>query len=188
MSENVASPSFTSLHRLVWIALCAALVAVGAFIHFPLGPVPITLQCLFVLLCGFLLGPLRGSAAVGLYLLAGLAGLPVFSGGTSGLGSILGPSGGYLLGFLFAPLLTGQAIRLSRGGDLAWGWAILLALAAYAPIYGLGLPWLKTSMEVGWLQALSIGMFPFLVSDVLQIAGAAAAGRFVLRYRLGVRQ
>ncbi len=181
MPEHVASPSLASLHRLVWIALIAALIAMGAYAHFPLGPVPISLQVLFVLLAGFILGPLAGASAVGLYLLAGLVGLPVFSGGTSGLGHILGPTGGYLLGFLLTPLVTGQARRLARSGHLGWGWAVALAALGYAPIYGLGIPWLKASLDIGWDKALMTGMAPFLVSDCLQIAASGAAARFFLR-------
>ena len=181
MTQQVLSPSFASLHRLVWTALLAALIAMGAYAHFPLGPVPISLQVLFVLLAGFLLGPLAGSSAVGLYLLAGLVGLPVFSGGSSGLGHILGPSGGYLLGFLLTPLVTGQARRVIHEGHLPWAWALGLAILGYVPIYGIGLPWLKASLDVGWDKALATGMLPFMVSDCLQIAAVAAASRFFHR-------
>ena len=181
MTEQVLSSSFASLHRLVWTALLAALIAVGAFVHFPLGPVPISLQVLFVLLAGFLLGPLAGASAMGLYLLAGLAGLPVFAGGTSGLGHVLGPTGGYLLGFLLTPLVTGQAKRLGRNGDLAWGFALGLAVLGYVPIYGIGIPWLKASLGIDWGKALATGMLPFLVSDCLQIAASAATARFFHR-------
>jgi len=184
MAERVATTSLASLHRLVWTALMAALIAVGAFVHFPLGPVPISLQVLFVLLAGFLLGPLAGASAVGLYLLAGLAGLPVFSGGTSGLGHILGPTGGYLLGFLLTPLITGQARRLSREGPPAWAVLLALAVAGYAPIYGIGIPWLKASLDIGWGKAIATGMLPFLVSDCLQVGASAATARFV-RLRFG---
>ena len=184
MTEQTLSASFASLHKLVWTALLAALIAVGAFVHFPLGPVPISLQVLFVLLAGFLLGPLAGASAVGLYLLAGFAGLPVFSGGTSGLGHILGPTGGYLLGFLFTPLITGQARRLGREGDRAWGPLLVLAVLGYVPIYGIGIPWLQASLGVSWAKALATGMLPFLVSDCLQVAASSAAARF-FRRRLG---
>lgn len=178
--QETLSP-LASLHRLVWIAMCAALIAMGAYAHFPLGPVPISLQVLFVLLAGFILGPIAGSSAVALYLLAGLVGLPVFAGGTSGLGHILGPTGGYLLGFLLTPLVTGQAGRLARSGHLGWVWAIALAALGYVPIYGIGIPWLKASMDIDWSKAFMTGMFPFLVSDCLQIAASGAAARFFLR-------
>ena len=182
MAEHVASSSLASLHRLVWTALLAALIAVGAFVHFPLGPVPISLQVLFVLLAGFLLGPMAGASAVGLYLLAGLAGLPVFAGGTSGLGHILGPSGGYLLGFILTPLITGQSLRLSRDGPPAWGVALALAVLGYVPIYGIGIPWLKASLGIGWGKALATGMLPFLVSDCLQVAASAGTARYFQRH------
>ncbi|MGB8933246.1 MAG: biotin transporter BioY, partial [Anaeromyxobacteraceae bacterium] len=83
-------------HRLVWTALLAACIAVGGWLQLPIGPVPITLQPLFILIAGYLLGPARGAAAVALYVLAGVLGMPVFAGGKAGLGVLLGPTGGYL--------------------------------------------------------------------------------------------
>src|SRR5512133_1411896 len=89
-------------HRLVWTALLAACIAAGAWLQLPIGPVPVTLQPLFIVLAGFLLGPARGAAAVALYVLAGVLGMPVFAGGKAGLGVLLGPTGGYLVGFILA--------------------------------------------------------------------------------------
>jgi len=176
--QETLSP-LASLHRLVWIAMCAALITVGAYIHFPLGPVPICLESLFVQLAGFLLGPLAGASSVALYLLAGLVGLPVFAGGTSGLGHILGPTGGYLIGFLATPLITGQARRVAREGHLSWGWGVGLALVGLVPNYGVGVPWLRSVLDVGWSEALATGMYPFLVPDIVKSVAAAAAARFV---------
>lgn len=80
----------------------ASIIAVLSFISIPLpfSPVPITLQTLGVMLSGLLLGPQLGSISVGLYLIAGTLGLPIFAGGAAGIGVLMGPSGGYLLGFL----------------------------------------------------------------------------------------
>lgn len=176
--------SLGSLHRLIWIALMAALMTIGAYAHFPLGPVPISLQVLFVLLSGFILGPLGSLAAVGLYILAGCIGLPVFYGGTSGLGHLLGPTGGYIMGFAGAALITGLGARRLAAGGVPWVSGLLLALLAYLPIYAFGLLWLKTSLGISWFHALLTGMLPFLPSDVLQIAGSVAAARFLWRNQL----
>ena len=92
------------------IAVFAALVAGSALIAaIPVGGmgVPITLQTLAVMLTGLALGPARAFAAVGLYVLLGLAGLPIFSGGRSGLGVLAGPSAGYIIGFVFAATAVG---------------------------------------------------------------------------------
>ncbi|MFW6054328.1 MAG: biotin transporter BioY [Thermodesulfobacteriota bacterium] len=176
--------SLFKLHRLVWTGLLAALITVGAYAHFPVGPVPISLQVCFVLLAGFVLGPVRGFSAAALYILAGLAGLPVFSGGTSGIGHVLGPTGGYLMGFLAAPVITGAGLRLVRRRVLPLGWGVLLAVLGYVPIYGLGLTWLKTSLAISWGKAFWVGMLPFLPSDLLQVAISVAAARYLFSHDL----
>ncbi|RLC01276.1 MAG: biotin transporter BioY, partial [Deltaproteobacteria bacterium] len=86
------------LRMTVYASLFAALIAAGAYISVPIGPVPIVLQNLFVFLAGLLLGSKWGLACVGVYLLAGACGLPVFAGGTGGIARFAGPTGGYLLG------------------------------------------------------------------------------------------
>jgi len=150
--------------------LFVALISVGAFIAIPIGPVPIVLQNMFVLLAGLLLGPAWGAACVAVYLLVGLAGLPVFAGGTSGIGKLFGPTGGYLLGYLPAVLVTGVISRTlgeKPGGDV-------LAMAAGSVIvYAAGVPWLKIAFSLSWGKAVTAGMVPFLLGDVLKIAAAA---------------
>ena len=184
MSQNETISDLHSLHRLVWISLIAALIVIGAYAHFPLGPVPMSLQCLFVLLAGFILGPVGGLLAVGLYVVSGLAGLPVFHGGHSGLGHLLGPTGGYILGFLFVPLITGLGRRAAQAGRLGWLRGLGLAVLGYLPIYIFGLSWLKTSLDIAWLHAAGVGMLPFLPSDVLQILGSVAVLRGLSRQEL----
>ncbi len=95
------------LRMTVYASLLAALMAVGAYIAVPIGPVPIVLQNLFILLAGLLLGSKWGLASVAVYLLAGALGLPVFSGGTGGIARFAGPTGGYLLAYLPAVYLIG---------------------------------------------------------------------------------
>src|SRR4030067_426903 len=98
------------IEKLRWIvlsSLMAALMAVGAYIHVPIGPVPIVLTNLFVLLSGLLLGSRWGLASAAIYLLVGAIGMPVFYGGKGGLAHILGPTGGYLFGFLLCACVAG---------------------------------------------------------------------------------
>ncbi|RLC30693.1 MAG: biotin transporter BioY, partial [Deltaproteobacteria bacterium] len=91
----------------VYASLFAALTAAGACVAIPMGPVPIVLQNLFIFLAGLLLGRKWGLTCVGIYLLAGILGLPVFAGGTGGIGRLIGPTGGYLIGFLPAVFVIG---------------------------------------------------------------------------------
>ena len=100
--------SSNQLRMMVYASLFAALTAVGAFLAIPIGPVPIVLQNMFVYLAGLLLGGRWGLASVGVYLLAGACGLPVFAGGLGGISRLIGPTGGYLIGYLPAVFLNGK--------------------------------------------------------------------------------
>src|SRR3989339_593879 len=99
--------SSRELRMTVYASLLAAMTAAGAYVAIPIGPVPIVLQNFFVFLTGLLLGSRWGAAGVAVYLLAGACGLPVFAGGTGGIGRLLGPTGGYLLGYLAAAYVIG---------------------------------------------------------------------------------
>ena len=159
---------------MVLAALFAALIAVGAFIAIPIGPVPIVLQNFFVLLTGLLLGPRWGLVACGVYLLAGALGLPVFAGGTGGIGRFFGPTGGYLLAYLPAVFITGW---LSQNKKKAVVWDCLAMILASVVIYALGASWLKFSTGMTWSKSLAVGMFPFLLGDALKIAAAIVVAK-----------
>lgn len=162
------------------ILWAAASIAVGAFLQIPIGPVPISLQTLFVLLAGFLLGPWKGAAAVGLYLVVGWMGLPVFAGGTAGAAKLFGATGGFLVGFLPAVVLAGSARADSR---LEWKQGLLWGGLASLVIFVTGVPWLKYGLDLTWARALQAGMWPFLPGAVIKlilailIARALPAGR-----------
>jgi biotin transport system substrate-specific component len=158
-----------SLRPMVHAALFVALISMGAFIAIPIGPVPIVLQNMFVLLAGLILGPAWGTGCVAVYLLVGMAGLPVFAGGTSGIGKLFGPTGGYLLGYLPAVLVTGAVSRFL--GKTAFR-DVLAMLAGSTVLYGIGVPWLKLAFSLSWGQAVAMGMAPFLLGDALKIAAA----------------
>ena len=106
--------SNSEIHLTLYASLLAALTAAGAYLAIPIGPVPIVLQNLFVMLTGILPGPRWGTASVSVYLLAGLCGLPVFAGGTGGVGRLFGPTGGYLMGFVPAVFITGWLSEKGR--------------------------------------------------------------------------
>ncbi len=159
-----------STRQIVFTALFVALIACGAFISIPIGPVPIVLQNMFVLLAGLILGPVWGLGCVAVYLLMGFAGLPIFAGGTGGIGKLFGPTGGYLLGYLPAVYVTAvlsKSMKKTFVGDL-------VALTAGSLIvYAVGVPWLKYVLSMAWSKALAVGMYPFLPGAVLKIAAAA---------------
>ncbi len=166
-------------------SLMAAFTAVGAYIHVPIGPVPIVLSTLFVLLSGLLLGSRWGLVAMGLYLLLGAIGMPVFAGGKGGLAHFLGPTGGYLFGYALASWTTGFISERSRGTLIL---EILAVVIGSLAIYGLGVPWLKMITQMSWGKAVMLGMVPFLVGDVVKASVAlmlARAVRPILKREVG---
>lgn len=164
------------MKRMVLSCLFAALTAVGAFISIPVGPVPIVLQNFFVLLAGLVLGPRWGLASAGIYLLTGVLGFPVFSLGRGGIAHLAGPTGGYLVGYLPAVLLTGAVARTGKPSLLRDGAAAAVGAAA---VYACGVPWLKFVLHLGWREAVLAGLLPFLIGDAVKVAAAAAAARLI---------
>ena len=162
------------LRLMVHSSLMAALIAVGAFISIPIGPVPIVMQNLFVLLAGLLLGGGWAAASVGVYLLAGACGLPVFAGGTGGLGRLLGPTGGYLFGFLAAAYLVGKVSERACGRPLIELGGLV---AGSMVIYLFGVPWLKLVTGMDWAKSIAVGMIPFLIGDAVKILAAYGVAR-----------
>jgi biotin transport system substrate-specific component len=164
------------LRWMVLASLMAALTAVGAYIHVPIGPVPIVLSTLFSLLSGLLLGSRWGLASMGLYLLVGAIGIPVFAGGKGGFAHFFGPTGGYLFGYVLAAWITGFISEHSRG---LLSLDILAVLVGSLAIYGLGVPWLKMVTQMSWAKTLMVGMVPFLIGDAIKAAVAVVLARSV---------
>jgi biotin transport system substrate-specific component len=163
---------------MVYASLLAALIAVGAYLQVPLpiGPVPLVLQNLFVLLAGLLLGSRWGIISVGIYLLVGAIGLPVFVGGKGGLAHFLGPTGGYLLGFAACALVTGFLAEKSSNAGIKDVLAVVLGSLA---IYVFGVPWLKLVTAMSWQKALTLGMLPFLPGDAIKATAAVLLARAI---------
>ena len=158
------------LRMTVFASLLAALMAAGAYLSIPIGPVPIVLQNMFVFLAGLLLGSRWGLASVAVYLLTGACGLPVFAGGLGGIGRIVGPTGGYLIGYLPAVFIAGY---ISEKTDNRLGYDILAMICATMVLYSCGVSWLKVVTGMTWSKSMMVGIYPFLIGDVLKIAAAA---------------
>lgn len=173
--------SLVDLHRLVWTALMAALIGASAYLIVPIGPVPVSMQPLVIFLAGYVLGPKHGALAVGLYLLAGTIGLPVFSGGKSGLGHLIGPTGGYLFGFAVSAFLCGLA---RTDETLPWFRGIGFGMAALLVAYGAGGTWLKFALNLPWAKAWAVGVLPFIPWDAIKVAIALASARYLMRFNL----
>jgi biotin transport system substrate-specific component len=180
--------SLSRLARDAALALAGTLVlVVSAKIQVPFYPVPMTLQTLAVLALPALLGARLGAATVALYLLEGLIGLPVFAGAGVGLAYMVGPTGGYLAGFLVAAAVVG--FLADRGWTRGW----LLALAAmtlgHVVIFALGFGWLAYGLHLGAAKSWAVGVAPFwaatIAKTLLAAALALAARRFSLTRSVG---
>lgn len=159
------------LRRLVFASMFGALTAVGSFMVIPLYPVPITLQTLFTGLAGILLGSATGALSQVVYLLLGIMGLPVFAGGKAGIGTLFGPTGGYLIGFIVGAFIIGKIVELKRNPGLAW--IIMALIAGNLVIYALGTIQLSLVTGFSLTKSLMVGVVPFMFGDALKIGAAA---------------
>ena len=162
------NPERTAL--LAGTATFIALIAAGAWAAVPVGPVPVTLQTFFLLLAAPVLKR-RAVVPAALYLLLGAANLPVFHSGLSGIGVLLGPTGGFLVGFVPAAAVAGLAYerrsRALRAAGLAAGTLV---------IYACGVAWLLLSAGLALPAAVLAGVLPFLPGDALKGAGVFLLG------------
>jgi biotin transport system substrate-specific component len=173
---RVSERMHTRARHVALILIGVALIALSARVYFfvPGNPVPFTGQTFGVLLSAGALGFRRGLAASILYLLLGIVGLPVFSQGSQGLEVVLGPRGGYLVGFVVASGIVGRLAELGWDRNVFGGIAAML-LGSVA-IYGLGVPWLAyTAFDGDLAQGVATGLVPFILWDAVKLGLAAAA-------------
>ncbi|MBM4445758.1 MAG: biotin transporter BioY [Chloroflexi bacterium] len=168
---DVALPRTGFLWDVVLVVGFACLTAAFAQISFWIGPVPITGQTLAVLLAGALLGSRRGALSQLSYLAVGATGIPYWFalGGPLGIARLIGPTGGYLMGFVAAAFLVGWLAE--RGWDRRVWTAIPAMLGGSVVIYIFGLSWLAHFVSEGTL--LQTGLYPFIVGDLIKVAVAA---------------
>lgn len=152
----------------------AALTAALAQVEIPLWPVPITGQTLAVLLTGATLGASRGAASMLLYAVAGLV-LPIFSDHASGLSTLLGPTGGYIVGFIPAAAFTGWLAQRQVERRLVRG--LLAFVAGSVIVFVVGVPWLAIALHLSAQQAIVGGFTPFIVGGIVKAAVAAGVLR-----------
>jgi biotin transport system substrate-specific component len=167
-SSRVASLAYD----LLLVVAGSLLIALSAQVAFPLpfSPVPVTGQTFGVLFVASLLGRVRGTAAVLAYLAEGAAGLPVFAGAAAGPAKLLGPTGGYLAGFVLGAYVCGALAE--RGWDRTPLKTTVSMIAGNVAIFALALPWL--ARFVGPSNVWALGFWPFIPGDVVKIGLAAA--------------
>jgi biotin transport system substrate-specific component len=152
-------------------AACVALCAQIA-VALPFTPVPLTGQTLAVLLTGAALGASRAGLSMLLYIAVGVLGLPVFASDGSGWAALSGPTAGYLMGFVAAAVVAGRMAE--RRWDRRFASALCAMVVGSVLIYAFGCGWLAVSLGVSPARALSLGLYPFLVGDLIKLALGAA--------------
>ncbi len=160
------------IYNLVLIITGSVLITLSAKISIPLpfSPIPITMQTFAVLFIGALLGSKRGSLTVLAYISQGIMGIPVFAKAGSGFGYLLGPTGGYLIGFVFAAFVTG--FLAEKGWDRSFGKTIVAMTIGTLFIFICGVSWL--SFFTGFEKAIMFGFVPFIIGAISKIVLANA--------------
>lgn len=180
-TPNTNAVSGLSTRRLVLIAMVTAVLCILAplSIPIPVSPVPISLATLVLLASVYILGWKDATISVLVYLLLGTVGLPVFSGFSGGPGKLVGPTGGYLVGYLFMTLLAGLFVEHFSDRFLVVAGMVL----ATAVMYSLGTAWLAFQLDLTFTAALSVGVIPYLPGDTAKIVIAVIVGP-ILKARL----
>jgi biotin transport system substrate-specific component len=171
----------TTPRQLILCALFAALTAILSQFAIPMEPVPVNLATFSVLCAGALLGARLGAVSQLIYVLLGVAGIPVFANLRGGVGVALGPTGGYLAGYVAAAWLAGFITERGHEKPRRLGLAMTAGMGL---CYLLGTAWFMYSTQSGLGRSLALCVLPFLPGDALKIIGAAALAhrlRLVLR-------
>lgn len=179
---NTTRSSSQKTLNLTLTALFTVIIAICSWISIP-APVPFTMQTFAIFLTIGVLGGKRGTIAILVYLLLGMAGLPVFSGFRGGIGVLLNTTGGYLMGFLFSALLMWAAELLPWKGTWLQILSMILGLLL---CYAFGSSWFmmvyaKTSGVIGLSTVLSLCVFPFILPDLLKIGLALVLSKRLKR-------
>ena len=169
--ERIWNPN-TLLKKVLAVFIGSLLLAASAQITVPLKPVPITMQTFAILLIGMTYGSKLGAATMILYLAKGAIGLPVFAGGAGGAIHLIGPTGGYLWGFIIAAYSTGWLAE--RGWGKTFLTTALAMLVGNIALYIPGLIVLNIVLDLGVRETLNLGLIPFLVGDTLKLLLATA--------------
>lgn len=180
MDTSRRSGGKSSLSSMTMTAVMAAALCAVSPWTLMVGPIPFSLCSLMICLAVYVLGWRRGTAAVAVYVLMGAVGVPVFSGFGAGLGQVVGPTGGYILGYLPLALLAG--VFVERFPNRRWMQLVGLVLGT-AVLYALGTAWYCFQSGASPAAALALCVLPFLPVDAAKLAAALSAGP-VLRRQL----
>lgn len=163
-----------SVQKMAIIALMTAVLCILAPISMPvfISPVPISLGVLAVYLTAYVLSPLDATISVIIFILLGTFGLPVFSGYSGGLSKLVGPTGGYIIGFLFTVYISSLFIHMKKGIIFD----VIGMITGLALCYILGTIWFSYQQGKGFIASLLLCVVPFLIGDAIKIIVAVILG------------
>ena len=165
----------SGIYTMAKAAVLTALMCVLSPLTIPIGPVPISLSVLVILFSVYVLGWKLGTLSVIVYILIGMVGVPVFSGFSGGIGKLLGPTGGYILGYIPMAVIAGLAVEMSSKR-----WVHFLGMVAgVAVLYVFGTAWLSLSAKMTVPAALAVAVLPFIPFDAVKIIIAMIAGPMI---------
>ena len=156
------------------IALVTAVICIIAPFSIPIAisPIPITLALFALFLAGIILGKWKGVVCTVIYLLLGMVGLPVFNGFSGGVQKLVGPTGGYLIGYLFLVFFTGFVEKFPNKIPMYFVGGIIGIIVCYA----FGTVWFVLQYKVGFLEALTMCVFPYIPMDLVKLVAAVIIG------------
>lgn len=157
--------------QLVLIALFSAIICVSSLISIPIGAVPISLQSLAIMIAGLCLKPKEAASSVLVYILIGAVGIPVFAGAKSGVGVLVGPTGGYIVGFLVGAFVISKFVEKKFSLQNA---ALGLFLGGLVVVYLIGVCWLCYQTNMPIEKAIKVGMLIFIPGDLFKMVIAYA--------------
>jgi len=182
---NINKAKKISISEMTKISLCTALLCISSYIAFPIPftPIMITAQTIIVSLIALILNPIHSAISVIMFILLGAAGLPVFAGGSSGLGALFGPTGGFIIGFLFSAIavsfLKGKRVNLLR-------YLLVTILIGMPVTYLFGATYMSYVLNMDYIRTLQVAVIPFIVGDAIK-AILASITAVKLNKILGVR-
>ena len=167
----------SNLKKNILTAVMAAVISATApiSITIPMSPVPITLATFSIYLTIYILGMKNGTVSVLIYILLGACGAPVFNGWSGGADKLIGPTGGYIIGYIFLALVSGYIIEKDYKNGIR---TIIGFIVGTIVLYIFGTLWLKILLKVDFIKALFMGVVPFIFGDILKM---------ILAYIIGVK-
>lgn len=174
MDKSSTKKSIKNIYYLTACAVMTAMLCIVGPLSIPIGAVPVSLATFVIYLAAWILGAYGGRVSVIVYILLGIVGLPVFTGGGSGIGKVTGPTGGYIAGYVLLVFVSGTAVKLGKRNVIIAGIGMVVATAV---LYTFGTLWFMHQAHATMNYALTVCVWPFIPFDMVKIVMAAVIGK-----------